>query len=241
MKRENIFFIILVLISSLGHVSTDLYLPSLPAIAENLQASFQSVKLTISIYVLGFAIAPLIYGPLSDGIGRRKPLIAGLIIYLIGSLICFSAQNIQLLIAGRLLQGIGAGAGTTLFRSILRDLFSGDKLARYGSYSALVTVGALAAAPIIGGYLQLYLGWRSNFIFLFCITFLALISVSFIIPETNQHLHPEHLTAKKIKSNFFTLVSNPIFVSYSLINFLTYGAILAWLLQVPFYCNMLLD
>jgi Bcr/CflA subfamily drug resistance transporter len=233
MKRENVLFIILVLISSLGHVSTDLYLPSLPAIAENLNTSFHAVKLTISMYIVGFAIAPLLYGPISDGVGRRKPLIIGLSLCLIGSIICFSAQSIEFLIFGRLFQGIGAGAGTSLFRSVLRDLFSGDKLAQYGSYSALITVGALASAPILGGYIQHYLGWRSNFIFLFFVTFIALLSVLYIVPETNQYLHSEHLTIKKLKLNFITLITSPIFVSYSLINFLTYGAILAWVTSGP--------
>lgn len=233
MKQENILFILLVLISTLGQVSSDLYLPSLPAIAENLGASFKAVKLTITAFMIGFAIAPLIYGPLSDGIGRHKPLLFGLSLCLLGTIICFSAQSIEILLIGRLCQGLGAGAGSSLFRSILRDLWSGAKLAKYGSYSALVGILGLAFAPLLGGYFQHYFGWRSNFIFLAVITFMALLCVIFIVPETNRYLHKDHLTAKKIKNNFFTLVSSPVFMSYSSINFLTYGAILAWLTSGP--------
>src|SRR3990167_885406 len=233
MRRENTLFIILVLISTLGQVASDLYLPSLPAIAKNLDANFHAVKLTLSMYMIGFAISPLIYGPLSDGIGRHKSHILGLCLCLLGSVICLSAQSIQILIAGRLLQGIGAGAGSSLFRPILRDIFSGEKLAKYGSYSALVSVGALAFAPLLGGYLQHYIGWRANFIFLSGLTLLALLSVMFYIPETNKFLHPENLTLKKIKINLYTLLSSPIFMSYSFLNFLSYGAILAWLTSGP--------
>jgi len=106
--------------------------------------------------MLGFAISQLVYGPISDGVGRRKPLLWGLTLCMLGSLMCFSAQKINILIIGRLLQGIGAGACGALFRPILSDLFSGQKLAKYASISSLLSIWFLAVGPVLGGYILYY-------------------------------------------------------------------------------------
>ncbi len=228
-KNKNIIFTLIVLASTLGQITSDLYLPSLVAIANNFQADYQGAKLTITLYMIGFAISPLIYGPISDGIGRRKPLMFGLLLCLLGSLLCISARSIYVLFIGRLLQGLGTGAGSSLIRPMLRDLFSKEQLAVYGSYAAILSVGALAFSPLLGGYIQHYFGWRTNFSFIFFMTLILFLSIWAIVPETNQHLLPENLSWHRIKNNLMTLLSSVTFVSYSLLNFLAYGALLAWL------------
>src|SRR3990167_8473181 len=135
MARNNIIFLIMVMVSSLGQIMSDVYLPSLPAIGIGLHAGSQAAQFSLSIYMFGFAISILVYGPLSDGIGRRKPLLVGLCLCLIGSIVCFSAQSIQIMIIGRLVQGLGAGATLSISQPILRDLFDGKTLAKYSSYS----------------------------------------------------------------------------------------------------------
>lgn len=228
-KNKNIIFMLIVLASALGQITSDLYLPSLVVIANNFQADYSGAKLTITLYMIGFAISPLIYGPISDGLGRRKPLMLGLFLCLCGSLICMNAQSIHVLFIGRLLQGLGTGAGSSLIRPILRDLFSKEQLAVYGSYAAIISVAALAFSPLLGGYIQHYFGWRANFSFIFFMTLMLFLSIGAIVPETNRHLLPENLSWRNVKNNMMTLLSSVTFVGYSMLNFLAYGALLAWL------------
>ncbi len=232
-KNEKLLFIIIVFIGSLSQITADLYLPSLPAIFHGLNTSVHAVQLSISVYMLGFALSLLVYGPISDGIGRHKPLLVGISICLLGGIICASAQTIVALIIGRLIQGLGAGALKVVPSSMLRDLFSGNKLVKYMSYTAIIGVGFLATGPLLGGYIQHYLGWRANFWFLVLCALLALLAVIFIFPETNKHLHPENLRIRTIKRNTMTLITNPIFIGYSFVSLLTFGALLAWLTAGP--------
>lgn len=231
--NETALFVIVTFISSLAQITADLYLPSIPAIAQDIHANINDVQFSISLYVVGLAVSPLIYGPVSDGIGRRKPLLFGSTICLIGGVICLFSEHIYVLNSGRLLQGLGAGAGATLIRPILRDLFSGEKLAKYGSYSALIGVGVLATAPLLGGYFQQYLGWRFSFAFLTFLSLISLLLVIFLVPETNQYLHTENLRFRTLKNNVTTLIKSPVFMGYSFCWLSTYGAILAWLTAGP--------
>lgn len=233
MIRNNVIFIIVVMVSSLGQVMTDIYLPSLPAIAEGLHASSHAAQLSLSIYMFGFAASILFYGPLSDGIGRRKPLLVGIPLCLSGSILCFSAQSITVMILGRLIQGLGAGVTLSITQPILRDLFDGKTLAKYLSYSAIISVGILALAPLVGGYLQHYFGWRASFLFLIIYTLMAIVAVFFQVPETNQYQHKLNLTLPVIKKNIVTILTNPIFIGYCTCSLLAYGALLAWLTSGP--------
>lgn len=226
---EKNIFLITIMVLSLGQITSDLYLPSLPAIAEGLNTSLNLAQFTLSIYVFGFAIAQIIYGPISDSVGRRKPLLIGLLICLLGSIVCFTAQSIQLLLIGRLIQGLGAGATLTLPSAIIRDRFEGNNLAKYSSYAALISVGFLAGAPLLGGYLQEYFGWRASFLFLLLYTIIALLTTFFIISETNVHKSSENLRAAVIKKNLLILFKSPVFIGYCSCSLLIYGALLAWL------------
>ena len=106
----------------------------------------------------------------SEGIGRKIPLIGGLIIIFVGSLVCLYASTIETLLVGRFIQGIGAGAGASLWRSIFRDSFRGDQLAKYGSYLSIFMIFIVPASPTLGGYLEEWFGWHSCFYFrLLCI------------------------------------------------------------------------
>lgn len=229
MQHKKIIFIVATFASALGQVTSDLYLPSLPAISQGLNTTDHIAQLTIATYMIGFSLSQLVYGPLSDGIGRRKPLLFGLVLCLIGGVICLTAQNIETVIVGRLLQGVGAGACGALFRPIFSDLFSGEKLAKYGSYAALVGIWFLAIGPVFGGYIQHYMNWRMNFVVLVTASLIALFAVMLVLPETNIHLHPSNLRVSKIKKNLIALLTSPTFLGYNFCSLLTYGAITAWL------------
>jgi MFS family permease len=122
---------VILLVSSLGQVTSDLYLPSLPYMADNLKVNAHWIQWTVVIYMVGFCLSQLIYGPWSDAIGRRTPLIIGLSINFMGGLICLFSGNIWILYLGRFFQGLGVGAANSLARPILRDLFEKEKLAVY--------------------------------------------------------------------------------------------------------------
>ncbi|WP_133127272.1 multidrug effflux MFS transporter [Legionella nagasakiensis] len=224
---------IILLVSSLGQVTSDLYLPSLPSMAKSLSVNASWIQFTIAIYMAGFSISQLIYGPWSDAVGRRVPLLVGLFINFIGSLICWLSPSIYLLFLGRFLQGLGVGAGYTLARPILRDLFEKEALAVYNSYLAVSTVFILSTAPILGGYIQQYAGWRYNFLFLSLYGLLILYFFYRKVSETSQYHHKDNFRFNVILTNANTLLKHPIFLRFSLCPLLTYAGIVAWLTVVP--------
>ncbi|MCR9192415.1 MAG: multidrug effflux MFS transporter [Gammaproteobacteria bacterium] len=232
-NRSITLLAIILLISSLGQVTSDLYLPSLPNMAKNLGVSIHAIQFTIAIYMTGFSVSQLVYGPWSDAIGRRTPLLIGLSINLIGSLLCWGAPNIYILLLGRFLQGLGVGAANSLTRPILRDLFEKEKLAIYNSYLAISGILVLSTAPILGGYIQYYLSWRYNFLYLSLYGFIILCSFYFKIPETNQHYDRNNYKLKVILKNARYLLTSPIFLKFSLCPLLTYAGVVAWLTAAP--------
>ena len=156
MQSNTLLFLIVILVGFFSGIASDIYIPSLPAIANDLKTNIEDVQWTLAIFMLGLSISQLIYGPISEGIGRKYPLIIGLFIVITGSFICFYASSIQNLIFGRFIQGLGAGAGASLWRSIFRDSFEGAQLAKYGGYLSILVAFIVPAAPTLGGYLQTY-------------------------------------------------------------------------------------
>lgn len=233
--RENLKLVlgVILLISSIGQVMSDLYLPSLPSMAKDLKVDTTYIQFTVAVYMVGFCLSQLFYGPLSDAIGRRKPIILGLILCLIGSILCTIAENIWVIYTGRFLQGLGVGSGTALARAILRDLFSDETLAKHNSYIAMASIVILAIAPVLGGYIETYLGWRFNFIFLTMYGATTLVLFFFALNETNKHMHRENLIPKVIKRNLTELFTNRHFIRFALCPLLTYAGILAWLTAAP--------
>jgi DHA1 family bicyclomycin/chloramphenicol resistance-like MFS transporter/DHA1 family 2-module integral membrane pump EmrD-like MFS transporter len=138
-----------------------------------------------------------------------------------------------LLFFGRFLQGLGVGAANSLARPILRDLFEKEKLAIYNSYLAVSGVFILSIAPVLGGYIQHYAGWRYNFLFLSLYGFTIFCSYYVIVPETSQHHNKGNYKLKVILANANTLLKSPIFLRFSLCPLLTYAGILAWLTAAP--------
>ena len=136
-RSANLSFSIILFLCILPQAATDLYLPSLAAMAHYFSVNIDLAEWSIALYMIGMAASQLLYGPLSEGLGRKKPLLLGLIISFIGCLLCLFAQNIETLLLGRLLQGFGAGACSCLFRAMLRDLFKGELLVKYNANSVL--------------------------------------------------------------------------------------------------------
>lgn len=233
MQSNSLLFLIVLLVGFFSGIASDIYIPSLPAIADDLKTNIEKVGWTLAIFMLGLSISQLIYGPISEGIGRKYPLIIGLFIVITGSSICFYASSIQTLIFGRFVQGLGAGAGASLWRSIFRDSFEGAQLAKYGGYLSILVAFIVPAAPTLGGYLQTYFGWRSSFLFLILYALIDLLVIIFLFKETNIHYHKE-----KLSITFFThacrqLLSSRIFMGYTLCTFISYGAFFSWFTTSP--------
>ena len=228
MRSNALILFIIILIGSISQIASDLYTPSLLTIANHFNTPINHVQFTMAIYLFGVAASLFFYGPISDAIGRKKPLIAGLIIFLIGSAISFFTSSITMLMIGRFIQGIGAGAGAGMWRSIFRDTFSGDELAKYGSYFSLIVTAIIPIAPAIGGYLEKYIGWRANFAFLFIYAVITLFVVIYKFKESSTHHHIERLKLKFIIKSFKELLGSNIFIGYTLSVFATYGAFFSW-------------
>ena len=131
-------------------ISTDLYLPSLPSIGDDLGASAAAVQLTLSSFLAGMAAAMLVYGPLSDRFGRRPVLIAGIALYVAATVVCLAAPSIEVLVSARFVQALGACAGPVLGRAVVRDIFGPERAGRALSYMSMAMAVAPAGGPIRG-------------------------------------------------------------------------------------------
>jgi len=221
-------------VTTIGQVAADVYLPSLPFIAHAFKVNDHLVQLTVSFYIIGFGVSPLIYGPLSDRYGRLNPLIIGLVICLIGSVICLFSTSITTLILGRLIQGIGMGAGSVTTRAVFRDIFNGTKLAVMISYLGMINMIMIAGAPIIGGYIQHYFHWRGNFVFLLGLVTFVLLMVIWKLPETNQRIGGGSILPVKVIGNYFGLLKSRVFLGNSMCIGLSFAGILSYLTVAPF-------
>lgn len=233
MKKTTILFVLILFLSSLGQVAADLYLPSLPAISHDLGVQVSWVQLSVSLYMFGYAFSQLLFGPISDGVGRKKPMMVGIAIVLMGSLICLFAHSVLWLIIGRFIQGVGAGGSVLLSRVVLRDIYSGSNLAKFGSYLAMGGIIIMSSAPLLGGYIQAMVNWRGNFAAILLYALVCFVVVCFKLPETNQYYSRHHLHPRQWFRNVMILFKNKVFVGMSVIIFITYAGILSWLTAGP--------
>jgi DHA1 family bicyclomycin/chloramphenicol resistance-like MFS transporter len=221
--------ITLALLTALGPLSTDMYLPSLPVIAQDLGASTAETQMTLSAFLLGFAVGQFAYGPVSDKVGRKPVLMAGLAIFLLASVACTAAPSIATLTAARFFQALGASGPIVLARAIVRDLYDGPRagreLSRMGTIMGLVP----AIAPIFGGLLHEAFGWRSTFAATILFGLVLAATVTFRLPETIPVRSPAPLSFWSILRGFGTLLRHPAYRVYVALASLTYGGLFAFI------------
>lgn len=214
---------------ALGPLAIDMYLPALPAMGEALSADTGQVQLTLSIYMVGFALAQLICGPLADRFGRKPIMIGGFLLFAIASVVCALATNIETLILCRFLQALGGSAGPVLGRAAVRDIYSPRDAARIMAILASIMALAPAVAPTLGGFMVVSLGWSSIFLALGGYALLMAIVVAVGIPEP---MHPENRQSLRISSlwkNYRAIASDISFLGYTLTNSLTFAGLFAFL------------
>jgi DHA1 family bicyclomycin/chloramphenicol resistance-like MFS transporter len=220
--------------SAFGPLSMDAYLPALPALGRSLDASPSAVGATLTSCVIGLALGQLVLGPVSDSLGRRRPLLVGLTVYTAASGACALAPTIWLLVLFRLVQGLAGGAGIVIARAIARDRHSGVELARFVGLMLGVTGVAPIVAPLLGAALLHVTSWRGIFVALAVIVAVLLGAAALWLEETlpDELRHPPGLAATF--RSFARLLSDRVFVGYGLSGALPFGALFAYVSASPF-------
>lgn len=201
-------------IVAIGPMSIDMYLPSLPAIQQHFGADTASTQLTLAAYFIGLAVGQLFYGPLSDRIGRRGPLLFGLLVYVLASLACAFAPSMVPLIALRLMQALGGCAGMVMSRAMVRDRFAPQDMARILSALVLVMGVAPILAPMIGGQVFVAFGWQAVFVVLAMFGTLCAVLAWRYLPETLAQ--PAQLSLRSALNGYLRLLGHRRFMGYTL-------------------------
>jgi DHA1 family bicyclomycin/chloramphenicol resistance-like MFS transporter len=214
-------------------ISTDLYLPALPAMGLALGAEQGLLELTISGYLLGFSVGQLFWGPVSDRFGRKAPLLAGLVLFIIGSAGCGLSGDAFTLIGWRLVQALGASAGVVLARAMVRDLYDRNEGARV--LSTLMTVMAVAplVGPTVGGQILALSSWQAIFFTLVAIGVATCFAV-LVMPETLPAERRNAGGSAPALSGYATLLRNRRYLGYVAAGAFFYAGIFAYVAGTPF-------
>jgi MFS transporter, DHA1 family, multidrug resistance protein len=231
MKRPRTLALTLFLsfLSTLGPFSLDMYLPSLPDIGRSLQASTLEVQLTISSYLFGSAVGQIFYGSFSDRLGRRPVLMAALVLYSVVTIGCAAAPSIGALVALRFIQGIGVAGAMALARAMVRDISSGVRAGRALSLMGSITGFAPIIAPVIGGALQTWFGWRANFVLLLLIAGVMGTITVLRLPETLRHPIKTPFSIIAMAALYRSVALHRGYLSYLAILTLGIAGLFAWL------------
>jgi DHA1 family bicyclomycin/chloramphenicol resistance-like MFS transporter len=214
-------------------VSTDLYLPAIPQLIDSLGANISEGQLTLSIFLLGFATGQLFYGSISDRYGRKPVLYLGLAIYVLATLGCAAAQDINTLIAARFVQGLGGACGPVLARAIVSDSYSRRDAARVMAAIAGAMALVPAIAPVFGSWLLYVFTWRAHFILLLILGLVTVFAVT-RLPESCKTIGNSPLKLSQIFSQFSLCLGNRNFVGYTLCGGATYAAMFCYISTTSF-------
>lgn len=216
-RAESLWAIALLIgLTAIAPLAIDMFLPSMPRMAEEFDVSASTMQLAVTLFLLSFAASQLVYGPTSDRFGRRPVLICGLLMFIAGGVLSLFAQSAEILILGRIVQGIGGGAGPAIGRAMVLDVFGRERAARVMAYMTIATPLAPAVAPVIGGVLHDSFNWRSVFVVLIGIGVFLLVAYRALLPETNTRRDVGALGAIQMSKNYGALFSNRSFIVYSL-------------------------
>lgn len=226
--------IVLGLLAAVGPFAIDMYLPALPTIAVNLYASTAAVQMTLMSFFVAFGICQMVYGPVSDMIGRKPPLYFGLAFFIVGSIGCGLAPSIEWLIAFRFVQGIGASSVMVIPRAIIRDLHTGVEATRLMSLVMLVFSVSPILAPVTGSALIVPFGWRAVFV---AVTMVALLGVALVagcLPETRPPAERVTVSPASVLGGFGYLLRDRHFLGLTFIGALGMSSFFAFLASSSF-------
>jgi DHA1 family bicyclomycin/chloramphenicol resistance-like MFS transporter len=227
-RRRLVLVLVLGLLSALGPLTIDMYLPALPTITGELHASAAAVQLTLTGTLAGLAVGQLLIGPLSDAFGRRLPLLIGIGVHVLASVFCVVAPNLAVLGTLRVLQGLGAAAASVVALAIVRDLFEGLAAARILSRLMLVIGVSPILAPTIGGAVLTWTSWRGVFVVLTLIGVLIMTGTALILPETLPRARRRNGGVSGTVRDYGRLFTDRVYVGLILVGGLSLAALLAY-------------
>jgi len=228
-SNRTIILLILGLLSAVGPFSIDMYLPAFQTIAKDFNTSVDQVQLSLTSFFIGIALGQLIYGPLLDKYGRKKPLLIGLLIYVLATILCILTRNVEHLIAFRFLQALGSCAGMVASRAMIQDYYEPREAARVFSLLMLVIAISPILAPSAGAFLLNHLDWHYIFVSLLLIGAIIFVATYFYLPESYPGRKDFSLRPKAIIGNFWEVFSNKTFLIYCLVGSIASSGLYAYL------------
>lgn len=226
-------------LNALGQFASSIYVPSFPAVAQELSVSMAAVQITLVAFLGVFAVGQLIYGAISDRFGRKPVLLIGIAIYIGGSLICGFATTIEALLSGRVIQAMGAATGLVIGRAVIRDVFAGVELTKVMALVTIIFALAPGFSALLGGILQDNFGWQSAFYVTAIVGIAILFLVSLRLPETNRKPLQQLDLMGAFRAYGHVLMSRTFFI-FSFSSTLLYGALMSFMAGAPhLYINIL--
>ncbi|MFJ2402937.1 Bcr/CflA family multidrug efflux MFS transporter [Streptomyces xanthochromogenes] len=221
-------------LTALPPLSMDMYLPALPEVTDALRSPAATVQLTLTACLAGMALGQLVVGPMSDRWGRRRPLLIGMVVYVLATAVCAVAPNVELLIAFRLLQGLAGAAGIVIARAVVRDLYDGVEMARFFSTLMLISGVAPVVAPLIGGQVLRLTDWRGVFVVL---TVIGVLLTAVVFKWLHETLPVERRHSGGVGEALRTmggLLKDRVFTGYMLAGGFAFAALFAYISASPF-------
>lgn len=234
LKQKKKISILVFLATALGNAGSTLYLPAMLQIGQELHTTHTTIKLTLSVYLIGIGLSQIFYGPLSDAFGRRVNLLFGLAIFTLATWLIVFTDSIHWLLVGRFIQGLGIGAANAVGFATLKDMYTERSLITQLSYLSLCVGATPILAPLLGGYFVTYMGWKFCFIFLGAAGLFIWIFKYFLIKETNFYLDKKAHYPNEIARNFSRLLGDKSFIGFLLIVSMGFSSVLALNTILPF-------
>ena len=235
MTKQRYFFTVLILgaLTALGPFSIDMYLPGFPAIAKSFHTTTAQVSLSLSSFFVGLAAGQLLYGPLLDRYGRKKPLYIGLVLYIVASAGCYYSTSIESLIWLRLIQAIGSCAAGVASMAMVRDIFPLEENAKIFALLILILGASPMIAPTVGGYVTAVFNWHIIFIILGAMAAVILFTVIFFLPESYKPDKSYSLKPMPIINSFLAVIKEPQFYTYSFTGAFAFASLFVYVAGSP--------
>ncbi|MCG6200209.1 Bcr/CflA family multidrug efflux MFS transporter [Psychromonas antarctica] len=229
-----LLIIILGAIAALTPFAIDMYLPAMPSISNEFSVSAGDIQFTLTAYMAGFAIGQLLHGPLADSFGRKPVLLIGILFFTLASVFSAISPNIEILTWMRVAQGFAGAAAAVVIQAIVRDMFEKEEFARTMSFIVLVMTLAPLIAPLLGGYMTIWFGWRSIFWLIALIALVVIVAISFKIPETLPIDKRHPFRVHSVLRNYRSLVVSADAMLLILTGALSFAGMFAFLTAASF-------